>query len=65
MPVRHGETVSFVAGKTRLASKPLSGGSAVFTTSKLPVGTTTVTAVYPGGSNFAASKSTPVKQVVQ
>jgi len=29
------------------------------------VGTTSVTAVYGGDSNFAASKSKPVKQVVE
>ena len=42
----------------------LSGGSASFTTSALKVGTTTVTAVYGGDSNFAASTSKAVNQVV-
>jgi hypothetical protein len=64
-PPPDGETVSFVVGKTPVATKPLSDGSAIFTTSKLKVGTTPVTAVYAGDSNFADSKSKPVKQVVQ
>jgi len=60
-----GETVSFMTGKTVLGTGALSGGSAVFMTSTLKVGTTPVTAVYRGDSEFGASKSTAVKQVVQ
>jgi hypothetical protein len=60
-----GETVSFMKGKAVLGTAPLSGGSAVFITSTLNVGTTPVTAVYGGDSDLAASKSKPVKQVVQ
>jgi hypothetical protein len=60
-----GETVSFVSGKTVLGTGPLSGGSATFITNALKVGTTSVTAVYPGDSDFGASKSAPVKQVVK
>jgi hypothetical protein len=52
-------------GKAVLGTAPLSGGSAVFITSTLNVGTTPVTAVYGGDSDLAASKSKPVKQVVQ
>jgi hypothetical protein len=59
-----GETVSFMKGKTVLGTGSLSGGSASFTTSTLKVGTTSVTAVYGGDSNFAGSTSKPVKQVV-
>jgi hypothetical protein len=59
-----GGTVSFMKGKTVLGAGMLSGGSASFTTSTLKVGTTVVTAVYGGDSNFAGSKSKPVKQVV-
>ncbi len=59
-----GETVSFMKGKTVLGTGTLSGGSAKFTTSALLVGTTSVTAVYPGDSNFATSKSKALKQVV-
>jgi hypothetical protein len=60
-----GETVSFMKGKTVLGTGTLSGGSAIFTTSSLKVGTTSVTAVYGGDSNFAGSKSNVVKQVVE
>jgi hypothetical protein len=60
-----GETVSFMKGKTVLGTGSLSGGTATFVTSTLKVGTTSVTAVYGGDSNFAASKSKPVKQVVE
>jgi hypothetical protein len=60
-----GETVSFVNGKTVLGTGSLSGGSAVFITSTLKVGTTPVTAVYGGDSDLSGSKSTPVKQVVE
>lgn len=48
----------------QLGTGTLSGGSATFTTSTLKVGTTSVTAVYGGDSNFAGSKSNVVKQVV-
>src|SRR5208282_794266 len=60
-----GETVSFMKGKTVLGTGTLSEGTATFVTSTLKVGTTSVTAVYGGDSNFAASKSKPVKQVVE
>jgi hypothetical protein len=59
-----GETVSFVQGKTVLGTGTLSGGSASFTTSTLKAGNHSVTADYGGDSNFAASKSKAVKQVV-
>ena len=60
-----GETVSFVQGKTTLGTGTLSGGSASFTTSTLKKGTDSIVAVYGGDSEFATSKSKPVKQVVQ
>jgi hypothetical protein len=59
-----GETVTFLRGKTVLGTSALSGGAASFTTSTLPVGTDSITAVYGGDSNFAGSTSKPVKQVV-
>ena len=59
-----GETVSFITGKTVRGTGTLSGGSATFTTSTLKAGTTSVTAVYGGDSNFPGSKSKAVKQVV-
>ena len=60
-----GETISFKKGTTVLGTGTLSGGLATFTTSALKVGTTSVTAVYGGDSNFAGSTSKPVKQVVE
>jgi hypothetical protein len=62
-----GETVSFMKekGKTVLGTGTLSGGTAIFVTSALPVGATSVTAVYGGDSGFKGSKSKPVKQVVE
>ena len=59
-----GETVSFMKGATLLGTGTLSGGSASLTISTLPVGTNSITAVYGGDSNFAASKSKAVGQVV-
>jgi hypothetical protein len=59
-----GETVTFKKGATILGTGTLSGGSATFTTSTLKVGTTAVTAVYGGDSNFANSTSKAVSQIV-
>jgi hypothetical protein len=60
----NGETVSFMKGKTVLGTGTLSGGSAGFTTSTLPVGTNAIVAVYGGDSKFASSTSKAVSQVV-
>jgi Big-like domain-containing protein/beta-propeller repeat-containing protein len=61
---RDGETVTFKKGTTVLGTGTLSGGSANFTTSTLKVGTTAVTAMYGGDSNFGGSTSKAVSQVV-
>jgi hypothetical protein len=60
----NGEIVTFKKGTTVLGTGTLSGGSASFTTSALPVGTNYIKAVYGGDSNFAASTSKAVAQVV-
>ena len=60
-----GETVSFMKGKTVLGTGPLNSGAATFVTSTLKVGTTSVKAEYAGDSEFGASKSKAVKQVVE
>jgi Bacterial Ig-like domain (group 3)/Beta-propeller repeat len=60
----NGETVTFMKGTTVLGTGTLSGGSASFTTSTLPTGTDNIKAVYSGDSNFAASTSKAVSQVV-
>jgi hypothetical protein len=52
-------------GSTVLGTGSLSGGTAVFTTSTLKVGTMSVTAVYGGDWNFDGSTSKAVKQVVE
>ena len=59
-----GEPITFMKGTAVLGMAALSGGSASFTTSTLPVGTSYIKAVYGGDSNFAGSKSTALKQVV-
>jgi hypothetical protein len=63
-PPPDGETVTFMKGTKVLGTGTLSGGSASFTTSTLPVGTSYIKAVYGGDSNFAGSKSKAVTQVV-
>jgi uncharacterized repeat protein (TIGR03803 family) len=60
-----GETVTFMKGSAALGTAALSGGSAGFTTSTLPAGTSMISAVYGGDSNLSGSKSNPVKQVVE
>jgi len=60
----NGESVYFTNGATQLGSALLSGGTASFTTTALPVGTDSVTASYAGDSNFAGSTSTAVSQKV-
>ena len=59
-----GETVTFKKGLTVLGTGTLSGGSASLTTSTLTAGAHSITAVYGGDSNFAASTSKAVSQVV-
>jgi hypothetical protein len=60
----NGETVAFMRGTTLLGMGTLSGGSASLTTSALPAGADSITAVYAGDLNFASSKSKAVSQVV-
>jgi len=59
-----GETVTFMNSKKVLGTGSLSGGSAIFTTSTLNVGTIAVTAVYTGDATFGGGMSRVVKQVV-
>ena len=58
-----GETVTFKQGARLLGTGTLAGGTASFSISTLGAGTTWVTAVYAGDSNFASSKKT-MSQVV-
>lgn len=60
-------TVAFKAGVTTITgcgTRPLAGGSATCSTSALPLGDSSITAVYGTDANFAASTSTPVVQTV-
>ena len=63
-PPPNGETITFKNGATVLATAPLSAGMASLTTSTLAAGIYTITASYPGDSNFAASTSPGLRQVV-
>ena len=56
--------VTFAAGKAVLGTGQLSNGKAIFTTSTLGVGSTTVTATYNGDSDIAPS-SASITVVVQ
>ena len=56
--------VTFWNGTTVLGTVTLTSGSAKYTTTKLPLGSNTITAVYGGDSNNNGSTSSPVYQVV-
>ena len=58
-------SVLFVDGTTVIATAPISGGTATFTTSALTAGTHGVTAVYNGDVNYAASSSLTITQTVK
>jgi hypothetical protein len=62
--VPDGETVTFLYGPILVGAGTLSGGKATFTTTALPLGTDSITAVYAGDPNFAGSLSNAVSQVV-
>jgi hypothetical protein len=57
-------TIAFFDGIATLGTSTLSNGAASFTISSLSVGTHTITATYSGDTNFNASTSAPVSQVV-
>ena len=57
-------TVTFFDGFTNLGNGPLVAGVATFSTSALTLGTHSITAVYGADTNFAASTSAPLSQVV-
>jgi Bacterial Ig-like domain (group 3)/Abnormal spindle-like microcephaly-assoc'd, ASPM-SPD-2-Hydin len=59
-------TVTFTNGNANLGSASLNtSGTAVFTSSTLPVGTLSITATYNGSNSFVASTSPALKQVVE
>ncbi len=59
-----GELVNFFNGATLLGSGRLSGGVVSLTTTSLPVATDTLTAVFPGDSNYNPSTSSALSVTV-
>jgi hypothetical protein len=57
-------SVSFMEGTMTLATKAIKGGTATFTTKKLPLGLNVITAFYGGDLNYGFSTSAPVNQYV-
>ena len=57
-------SVEFMDGTTMLGTVNLSGDAASFSTTALPAGTDSITAVYSGDGNFVASTSTAMAVVV-
>jgi minor extracellular serine protease Vpr len=57
--------VTFRNGTLILATKALSAGVAIFSTSTLAVGSSNISATYAGDANFTGSASNTVVQVVQ
>lgn len=57
-------SVSFVDGNATLGTANLANGSASFTSTKLVVGTHSITAVYSGDANFHARTSLAVSEVI-
>ena len=58
-------TVTFYSGSTSLGTGTInSSGVAILATTQLPIGTDTVTASYPGDSNFASGTSNSVTETV-
>jgi hypothetical protein len=57
-------TVTFYNGSASLGSTSVSSNKATWTTSPLPTGTDSITAVYSGDSNFAGSTAAASNQVV-
>jgi len=57
-------TVSFYNGATLLGTSPVTAGVATLMTAARPLGASSVTAVYSGDTNFAASTSSGVSETV-
>jgi len=56
--------VTFMNGSSPIGKAVLSGGVATFTTTNLPVGTDSITAVYGGSTSSQGSTSAPLEQSV-
>jgi hypothetical protein len=57
--------VTFMNGSTNLGAGALTNGTAMFSTSSLAAGAYSVTASYPGDTNYTASVSSPSSLIVQ
>jgi hypothetical protein len=57
--------VNFYDGATSIGSAPVSGGTAMLTTSSLPFGVNNITASYVGDANFNGSTSAILSQTVK
>jgi RHS repeat-associated protein len=57
-------TITFYDGSTAIGTGNISGTAATFTTGTLAVGTHTITAGWPGNSNYSALTSAAITQVV-
>jgi len=62
--VPDGEIVTFSNGDTSIGTGATAGGVATLITQSLPVGANSITATYPGDTNFATSTSSPSAQTV-
>ena len=60
----NGEAVTFQNGTTTLGTGLLTGGVAIFTTSALPAGSNSITAVYTGDGAYGGSTSGALSQTV-
>ncbi|MBS1823527.1 MAG: Ig-like domain repeat protein [Acidobacteria bacterium] len=58
-------SVTFISGPTNLGTATISGGSASITTTVLPVGNNTITASYPGDSNYTAGSASTTRAVTK
>jgi hypothetical protein len=58
-------TVTFFNGTTQIGTTNVASGSARLTTSSLAVGSNSITAAYSGDSNYGATTSSPLTEVVE
>jgi hypothetical protein len=56
--------VTFLSGATTIGKGTLSGGVATFATYELPLGTSSITAIYAGSTDYMTSTSAAVSEVV-
>jgi hypothetical protein len=62
--IPNGEVVTFYNGANTIGAAGTANGTAVFTTSSLPVGANSITATYAGDETYESSTSKSLRQVV-